>query len=445
MFGGISAAGENRLHYASHFGRIFTLDVESGDVTNSFGLLPYGDDLRQFSACGALADGTILVADPLRRRVRRFDTLGRQVARIGGHPIPGVQDQDAPGVLDGPCAILEVAGDVWIACAAADLEHAVQRFGQNGEFLGHLRKEGDDDERWMRPRGLASVGDAIYVGESFSNRVHIHAKNGEALNSFEIDKALGRPVRLAHDGFGSLLISLEPSEEAIDEPGLARLDRDGEFTEWVVLPGHTDGNVKNVMDLAVLPDGRFVVMDVPTGALPDVRLQLFSSDGRFERVLVEGEDSLRVRQDAFVEALFAAPADTPDAHYSQAAAHHEAAYEDSSRAGEAAKQYRWVLELEPGHSLAHLAYGRLLADLLNEPEQAEVEFRAAIAAGERESDITARIAECRRARDDVEGAIALLQSAVESSDPPEDYEPRVELLADYILAKAGEDPDNVQY
>ncbi len=443
MFGGIAAGGGNRLVYVTRFGRVLTLDTDTGLVVHSFSLLPYGDELKNFSACAVGADGSVFVADPRRKLVRRFAQGGRQIARYGQRPIPGVRSQDAQGVLDGPCALALMDEEIFVCCAGDDLIHGVQRFGLDGESRPSLQNSGDPLAPWKRPRGITHVDGEIWIGESFAGLIRIHRSTGDYLRALEINERLGRPVRLEQDGYGGVLLILEPSEPGAEDPGIARVSSQGEFDEeWVVKPGEAAGSVRNGIDLAFLPDGRFAVADVPVAGLAEVRVQLFSSDGRLQRVLVEGEEGLRRQERDYAEEAWARPAGTADELYEQAALHHNAG---SDHFGQAGALYEQALRAAPDHAMAHLGFARLLEEGLADPERAETEYRAAIAAGEPEGELLARVAECRRMRDDLDGAIEILKAAVEDPSAPEDYDHYVELLADYFLARAGQDPGDVQY
>ena len=67
-------------------------------------------------------------------------------------------------------------------------------------------------------------------------------------------------------------------------------------------------------------------------------------------------------------------------------------------------------------------------------------LRNALEAGGPEGELKARIAECRHERGDLEGAVRLLQEAVEGADRPEEYHRRVEDLGSWFLERAGEEP-----
>ena len=63
--------------------------------------------------------------------------------------------------------------------------------------------------------------------------------------------------------------------------------------------------------------------------------------------------------------------------------------------------------------------------------------------GGAEAELRARIAECRHRSGDVDGAIRILQAAVEGSEFPEEYHDRVETLGTWFLERAGHASDAV--
>jgi hypothetical protein len=441
MFGGIAAAGAERLVYATFDGNVVGLDVESGEVTGQFTLYPCAPAQVHVSTCAADGDGTVLLGDTRNRRVRRYAFDGTQVRRYGGLSNPSLEEQDDPGILDEPCAILPLDAErLVVTCGGFGAEHAVQCFDREGTYLFSFAAP---PEGWKRAQGLARVEESLWVAETEAGAIRRHALDGRYLGDAELHPDLRRPFRLQPDGYGGVLMVLAPeTEEQQEQFGVARLDIDGAFEGWAIRAGERGGHVFCPFDMAVLPDGRFVVADLPLGSPPDVRLQVFTPDGRLLATPIEDNLCLAAAQRKWFESVLER-SDGAEALYHQARVHHFYAGATPDHLRQARELYGAVLELEPDHLLAHLGLGALLQAGLADPGAAEEEYRAALAAGGAEGDLLARIAECRHDAGDLDGAIGVLEQAIEATDPPEDYHARVEALGSYYLERAGEPPEPV--
>ncbi|MHC4972691.1 MAG: hypothetical protein ACYTG3_10200 [Planctomycetota bacterium] len=441
MFGGIAAAGAERLVHATFDGNVVGFDVETGRVTGQFTLYPCAPAQVHVSVCAVDADGTLLLGDTRNRRVRRYSLDGRQFRRYGGLANPSLEEQDEEGILDEPCAILPLGeGGLVVACGGFDAEHGVQRFDSDGEYQYSFEPPA---EGWKRAQGLARVEESLWVAETEAGAIRRHTLDGRFLGEAELHPDLRRPFRLQPDGYGSVLMVLAPeTEEQQEQFGVARLATDGTFEGWAIKAGEKSGQVYCPFDVAVLPDGRFVVADLPLGNPPDVRLQVFSPDGRLLGTLIEDAVDLARAQRAWFESVLERT-DGPGTLYEQARVHHLYAGATPDHLRQAGDLYGAVLERQPDHLLARLGLAALLQSGLSDPGGAEREYRAALAAGGAEGDLLARIAECRHLTGDLDGAIELLEEAIGADDPPEDYHARVEALGSYYLERAGEPPEAV--
>jgi tetratricopeptide (TPR) repeat protein len=199
--------------------------------------------------------------------------------------------------------------------------------------------------------------------------------------------------------------------------------------------GEEQGQVSMPFDLAVLPDGRFVVADLPYGRPPEVRLQLFAADGRLLAVLLEDTADLSASMRTWFESLLARRDRTAATLYEKARVHHYHGGYDRRHLETARDLYLEALAADPRHLLARLGLAALLHTGLKDAEAAEAHYRAAMEAGGAEGDMLARMAECRHDRGDLDGAILLLRRAVESPRPPEGYHDLVEELGDYYIER----------
>ena len=234
------------------------------------------------------------------------------------------------------------------------------------------------------------------------------------------------PLRLAFDGHQEVLVTFAPTaEEQQSALGVARMSRDGTLLGWEVQPGEDPGRAFCPFDLAVLADGRFVVADLPLGGPRDVRLQLFTPDGRLERVLCEDSIDLERSQRAWFDQVLAQPGDA----YSRARIHHLYGGDPE----QAAALYVEATAADPRHLLALLGLAAL-----QEPADAEATYREAQAVGGAAGDLEARIADCRAEQGDLDGAIRILEAVVESEQPPEEIDRWLETLGTWYLRRAGD-------
>jgi len=432
MFGGIAPSGADAIVYATFDGSVLFIDLEGPSVAGQFTVYPSGPARVHLSACAVAGDGSILLADARHHRVRRFAPDGRQLALLGAIHNPAIPQQDVAGVLDEPCAVLPLGDEVFVACGGLGEEHGVQVFGESGEYRRSLPPPALG---WKRAQGLTEVDGAIWVAETDAGVIRIHAPDGSASGRIALHPELRRPFRVKADGYGGAFLLIAPESEESDAFGVARIARDGSFDGWTVRAGEEPGQASLPFDLAVLPDGRFVVADLPYARPPEVRLQLFSSDGRLIETIFEDTADLNAAQQAWFQSLLARSDRSAETLYAQARVHHYYAGAAREHLEQARRLYAAALEAEPMFLLARLGLATLLQRGLNDPKEAEAQYRKALEAGGPEGDMLARIAECRHDGGDLDGAIRLLRGAIESPRPPEEYHDLVEELGDYYLAR----------
>ena len=223
--------------------------------------------------------------------------------------------QDDPGVIHEPCAILPLEDGILVGCGGLGMDNGVQRFAATGEYLSSFPR---GREGWMRAQGLALVEDEIWIAETEAGKIRRFAPDGRDLGEVQLEGP-GRPFRIAEDGYGRILL-LVAAESEEDQAifGVARVRANGTFTDWAVEAGEDDGSVCCPFDLAVMPDGRFVVADLPLGGPPDVRLQLFSADGRLLTTLMEDRIDLEAMQRRWFESVLTRGDGTAQTLYEQA-------------------------------------------------------------------------------------------------------------------------------
>jgi len=423
LFGGIAAVGSDRFLFATVDGEVLTFDVESGAVVEEFSRCIVGPERVHVSAAAADDhDATCLLADLTNRCVRRFSPTGLPLERLGKRATPGVVE-DQEGIFQEPCAVLPLGAEVLVGCGGLGLRHGIQ--GGGGRFVGAA-------DEWQRVQGLARVDDQVWVAETEAGLVHAFHRDGRVL--WRTGVPTGLPFRIAFDGYAGVLTLFAPqTDQQQSELGVGRLAlEDGAFSAWVVEAGEAAGRVYCPFDLAVLPDGRFCVADLPNGVPPDVRVQLFSPDGRQIKTYFED----RVDLNAVLRTWFACLVDDPTAPpYRRARIQHHFSGGADAALENARGLYEEALQADPDDVLARLE----LASLLGPPE-AEEQYRTALDAAPRaiRGDISAKIAESRAATGDYDAAITIMKEALESADPPEEYHRYLEALGSWYLRRAGE-------
>lgn len=444
MFGGIAALGQDRLAYAAFDGTVALFDVESGGMVDQFDLRTAGPQHVRLTSCAADEDGTLLLADARNRRVRRVRVGGLPVVLYGALSNPAIRQQDEPGVLDEPCSVLPL-GDFVLVCSGGDgVAQGVQRFHAGGAYRSTFPHPIERRPLWRRAQGLALVEGKVWIAETEAEAIRVYTPEGLYIESIELPDEARRPFRLADDGYEGVLVVCAPGEE--DDPrslGIARVRRDGMAEGWAVPPGEDAGQVSSPFDVTVFPDGRFAVADLPLGAPPDVRIQLFRADGRLERLLIEDVTDLAKARRAYSSAVLAESGSGARELCEQARVHHSLGGGTTAELEEARRLYRAALAADPALLLARLGLADLLHHRLKDPAGAEEEYRRAIEAGGGEAGLLCRIAECRRDQGDLDGAISILDRALKGAEPPEDFHDRLEELGDFWLQRAGESPERL--
>ena len=291
------------------------------------------------------------------------------------------------------------------------------------ERLGMVKLDRDSKLLWQRRNGAHHDGIDARMGPyrmEFRGGLPERRINGCEVgrNGVKLHTELRRPFRLCDDGYDGVFVLLAPeSEEEQEATGVARLERDGTFGGWAV-GGDT---VMLPFDLAVLPDGRFFVADLPYGEAPDVRVQLFSADGRPIKAMFDDRVDLGVKRTEW----------TPSSVLRRAQASHRRSEP------EAESLYREAIAADSDDVRAWAGLATLLHRVLDRPGSAEQAYREAIRLGAREPDFLARIAACRYTTGDSAGSIALLQGLLESEDPPEEASRWTDDLADWFLEIRG--------
>ena len=419
MYGGIAIAGPERLLFAQRDGEMLLFDVETGGVLDGITPHPFCPEHLEIGAC-AVHDDTYYLGDTLHHRVRAFDSRGRPRGLLGEPPVPGILHPDEEGVIDEPVALLPLDNELIVVSAGQDQEFAVQRFGYDGIYRGALANPLGG---YFRAHGAARIGEEIWIAETEGGAVRRFGPSGAFAGDVKLHTELRRPFRLADDGYDGVLMLLAPESEPEQEvSGVARLEREGRFEAWVV----GGGTVQLPFDLAVFPDGRIAVADLPFGEPPDIRVQIFSADGRHVRTFFADRVELGALRDAWSQAL-------PETEFLR-----RAQWAHYAGGGSGAEDlYRQAIEVDADDLLAWAGLATLYQHVLARPADAEAAYLEAILRGAPEADFTARIAACRHAQGDKKGAIAALQGLLEGASPPEEAQEWLDLLGSWFLEQEG--------
>ncbi len=430
MFGGLAIDASDRIHFVAVQGSVVSFDADTGAALRVFGLAPFVPDDVHIAACAMDGADGLLLADSKHRYLRRFGLDGTPRGRIGRLPNPGLPAQDDEGVLSEVCDVLPCEDRLFVACGGEYARHGLQVFSQDGAYERSIPRPGG----WRRVQGLARIGDEIWAAETDAGAIRRFTLAGEYAGDVELHPDIKRPVRLVRDRFGGALLLLAPeTEEDHEAYGVARLAADGTFDGWSVHAGEDPGQVYGPYDVATLSDGNIAVLDLPFGGPPEVRLQLFTPSGQLLRVLFADTSEARELQATWLETTARnGPA------YERARVHHYHSGQDPAHLEQAADLYREAMDAGERSFLPAFGLGALLQHGLSDPAGAEQAYDSALAAGADPRQVRPRIAECRWAADDQEGAIALLQDQLENDHPGEDYFARLEELADWLLERAGE-------
>lgn len=415
MYGAIAVAGSERLVFAQRDGDVMVFDVESGGLLDVWSAHPFAPEHVEISACVIRDENTIFLADSLHDRVRKFDFTGRPLCLIGASRTGGMRMQDEPGVLAEPVDLILLDDDLVVVSSGEDQEHAVQRFAADGAYLATFPHPTDG---FFRAHGGDVIGDELWIAETEGGAIRRYALDGSFTGDVKLHTELRRPFRLCDDGYGGVFVLLAPeSEEEQEATGVARLDRDGTFGGWAV----GGDSVSLPFDLAVLPDGRFFVADLPYGEAPDVRVQLFSADGRAIKTIFDDRVDLGERRKEFA----------PTSPLRRAQASHR------QNKSEAEALYQEAIAADSDDVCAWAGLATLLHRVLDRPESAEQAYREAIRLGARESDFLARVAACRHVTGDNTGSIELLRGLLEAKESPEESSRWTDDLADWFLEIRG--------
>jgi DNA-binding beta-propeller fold protein YncE len=168
-------------NFIAKWGSFCSLETGEGCNTSAPGAIEPGDG--QFNhpiGIAADAGGFVYVVDSLNQRVQKFDSDGNFITKWGslclistgrGCNVDGAGAvENGDGQFRNPHGIdFDTSNNIYVTDS---LNHRVQKFDTNGNFILKWGALGTDEGRFMGPRDLAaSVSNIIYVSDSGNSRV----------------------------------------------------------------------------------------------------------------------------------------------------------------------------------------------------------------------------------------------------------------------------------
>jgi DNA-binding beta-propeller fold protein YncE len=112
----------------------------------------------------AASDGTILIADALNYKIRRFDIDGNLISSFG-------YEGDGPGAFSRPKGIAtDIDSHVYVV---DNLFDNFQIFDTSGQVLLAVGTGGREIGQFWSPSGICIVGDTIYVADTYNDRIQV--------------------------------------------------------------------------------------------------------------------------------------------------------------------------------------------------------------------------------------------------------------------------------
>jgi DNA-binding beta-propeller fold protein YncE len=169
-------------------------------------------------------DGHILVVDTLNHRVQRFSTQGQFLAQWGSFG-------ESDGQFNMPWGVsVSGQGDIYITDWRND---RVQKFDSSGCYLSQWGASGSADGQFDRPAGIAVDGDGlVYVADWGNDRVQIFNPDGEflikllgdaTLSTWGVEQLKNFPVMVEERQVAKNL----ETEKLLSRPRGINIDQDG--------------------------------------------------------------------------------------------------------------------------------------------------------------------------------------------------------------------------
>ena len=212
------------------------------------------------------ASGNLLVVDQFNHRIQRFDEDGNFLGKFG-------TSGGGNGQLAVPTALAtDAKGNVWVADSG---NNRLVLFNEKGEFVSKVGAPGFGNGQFKRPEGIAidSKGN-IWVADSFNGRLQKLNEKGEFLKVVSSQGSkpgqLGQPVGIDIDSKGNVWVADWGNNR------IAVFDESGEFVRHFGSAGTGNGQFSRPATVVVGNRGDVWVSDQVNG-----RIQRFDQTGAY--------------------------------------------------------------------------------------------------------------------------------------------------------------------
>jgi DNA-binding beta-propeller fold protein YncE len=167
----VDVAGTGEIYVVDSLNDRVQVFAADGTFQRQWGSSGAGNGQFAFPRDVALdGSGNVFVTDMDNHRVQKFTQAGAFVAAWGGLGTADGEFQYPRGIA------VSDSGDVFVVDS---FNHRVQHFANDGTFVSRFGANGGDgtfgsgDGEFNTPRGLAVVGDSIYVADTGNDRVQL--------------------------------------------------------------------------------------------------------------------------------------------------------------------------------------------------------------------------------------------------------------------------------
>lgn len=267
VFGAVSGVAVDSHNHVWMFHRgssrsIMAFEAETGKMIASFG------DGMFVNAHGLAVDheDNIWVTDgnygsgESRHQVLKFSHDGKLLMTSGTKGVPG---RDSTHFNQPTDVVIAPNGDFFVSDGYVN--RRVAKFDKHGRFLLDWGTEGDADDQFALPHGIAlDQQGRVYVADRNNLRIQVFdGKNGKYLATWKPD-IMARPwgLEVGADGYLYVMDGGHLASEPPDEARLIKMDLNGKVVASWSSFGQQDGQIFWGHDIAVGRDGAVYAVDI---------------------------------------------------------------------------------------------------------------------------------------------------------------------------------------